>query len=554
MNTDSLVNNQIGKKAVIYIRVSSEEQVENFSLKTQEEICRRDAKYKGYEVVEVFREEGKSAKTILGRPELLKLLDYCRKNKKEVRAVFVYRLDRLSRQTSDFLALRQRFYGMGISLISASEPTGNSPTEKLLETVLASFAQHDNDVRSERTKNGMRARFLMGLVTNHVPLGYINQGGYALKDPKTFDLYKKAWDLMATGTKSLREMKDLMREWGLPIAGAQTVHHMFRNKFYMGVLTSKMYPEEVKGQHTPMVTQEQFYKVQAVLDGRNNNPAKMPKYTRDHSDFPLRRIVCCSKCGTPFTGAWSKFHKYAYYFCRKRCIYVSVPVKDLHQDLLRVLEEVKPTEKGVELYCAYLQKAYHKQIARLRKKSKSADEEISKLQALRQTLVEKNLAGIYSDEIFKEQNSFIEQKLIAAHEAKDQELIDKYDINKITAFVEDKLSNLAETYTETEELSQIRSLLSTIFTSGFNWSYPGISYHTISPLYQEIRDADKPGVQNGCWTRIRTYSILPSWQETFIMTHHQHRLELLRSLQNNRDDNQQTGTAHHQGSDTSRLL
>ena len=36
------------KKAVIYIRVSSEEQVQNFSLKTQEEICRRDAKYKGY--------------------------------------------------------------------------------------------------------------------------------------------------------------------------------------------------------------------------------------------------------------------------------------------------------------------------------------------------------------------------------------------------------------------------------------------------------------------------------------------------------------------------
>src|SRR2546426_74829 len=113
MNTNPLANNYIGKKAIIYIRVSSEEQVENFSLKTQEEICRRDAKYKGYEVAEVFREEGKSAKNITGRPELLRLLDYCRKNKKEVKGVFVYRLDRLSRQTSDFLALRQRFYTMG---------------------------------------------------------------------------------------------------------------------------------------------------------------------------------------------------------------------------------------------------------------------------------------------------------------------------------------------------------------------------------------------------------------------------------------------------------
>src|SRR5581483_12504843 len=129
------------RKAVIYIRVSSEEQVENFSLATQEELCRKDAKYKGFEITEVFREEGKSAKTIIGRPELINLLEFCRKNKKDIGAVFVYRLDRLSRQTADYLALRKRLAGYNISIISTSEPTGNSPTEKLLETVLASFAQ-----------------------------------------------------------------------------------------------------------------------------------------------------------------------------------------------------------------------------------------------------------------------------------------------------------------------------------------------------------------------------------------------------------------------------
>src|SRR3989344_7230707 len=242
-----LTNNFVSpKKAVIYIRVSSEEQVENFSLKTQEEICRRDAKYKGYEVAQVFREEGRSAKNSIGRPVLLQMIDFCRKNKKEVKGVFVYRLDRLSRQTADYLALRKRFYEMGISLNSASEPTGNSPTEKLLETVLASFAQHDNDVRSERTKNGMRARFLSGKVTNHVPLGYLNQNGYALKDPKTFDALKKGWDLMATGTKSLKEMSKIMKDWGLNYRH-QTLQRIFRNKFYMGLLTSEKYPEEITG-------------------------------------------------------------------------------------------------------------------------------------------------------------------------------------------------------------------------------------------------------------------------------------------------------------------
>ena len=201
-------------------------------------------------------------------------------------------------------------------------PRKFTSTEKLLETVLASFAQHDNDVRSERTKNGMRARFLSGLVSNHVPLGYINQSGYALKDPESFDEVKKAWDLMATGTKMLREIANILNEQKITYRGKvhkiriNTVQRLFRNKFYMGILTSEKYPEEVRGQHIPTVTEEQFYKVQAILDGRNRSTPLSVRKGRDNADFPLRRILRCSKCGTPFTGAWSKGRsiRYGYYF------------------------------------------------------------------------------------------------------------------------------------------------------------------------------------------------------------------------------------------------
>jgi site-specific DNA recombinase len=496
---------QTMKKAVVYIRVSSEEQVENYSLGTQEEICRKEAARRGYEVVQVFREEGKSAKTITGRPELLSLLEFIRKNKKLIQALIVYRLDRLSRQTQDYLAIRKRLFDAGVSIISANEPTGNSPTEKLLETILASFAQHDNDVRSERTKNGMRARFLSGLVTNHVPFGYLNKGGFAVKDPETWDLYKRAWDLMATGTKSLREMRDIMREWGLKIGGPQTVHHIFRNKFYMGILSSKSYPEEIRGQHTPMITKEMFYTVQAILDGRCVSKPSMPKNTRDNKDFPLRRIVRCGNCGTPFTGAWSKFHGYAYYFCRKRCIYKSVPVGDLHNDLKMVLGDIRATDKAVEFYCNFLLKTYNKHVSKLNRIRKSSDEDITKLQAVRQVLVEKNIAGIYSDEIFKEQNAIVEEKLISAYASKNDELLEKYDINKITDCVKEKLADLPGTFTASrDKLRQLHCLLGTIFMSGFSWGYPGCSDYTISPLYQAIRDADNPPVDIGCGTWIRT--------------------------------------------------
>ena len=202
-------------KGVVYLRVSTEEQVDNFSLGTQEDICSKEAQRRGIEIVKIFREEGRSAKTISGRPVLIELLEYCRKNKKTIDAVMVYRLDRMSRQTADYLAIRKKLAECNISLLSATEPTGNSPTEKLVETMLAGFAQLDNDVRSERTKNGLRARFLSGLTNGTCPLGYISHNGYVIKDAKSWDKMKEAWNLMATEKKTLSEIAKIMNDWGM---------------------------------------------------------------------------------------------------------------------------------------------------------------------------------------------------------------------------------------------------------------------------------------------------------------------------------------------------
>jgi DNA invertase Pin-like site-specific DNA recombinase len=54
---------------------------------------------------------------------------FCRKSKRLFSAVTVYRLDRLSRQTQDYLTIRKQMIECQITLISASEPTGNSPTD-----------------------------------------------------------------------------------------------------------------------------------------------------------------------------------------------------------------------------------------------------------------------------------------------------------------------------------------------------------------------------------------------------------------------------------------
>ncbi len=490
-------NGTDSNKAIIYLRVSTEEQVDNFSLETQERICTQEAQRRGMEVIKVFREEGKSAKNIIGRPVLIELLEFCRKNKRSIDALIIYRLDRLSRSTSDYLAIRKKLAECEITLISTSEPTGNSPTERFIETMLASFAQMDNDVKSERTRNGLRARFLAGLPSGTPPFGYLNENGYAVKDPKTWDKITKAWDLMATGTKTLSEMAKIMNEWGVrqPFKGKeypiqpQAINRMFRNKFYIGILTSERYPDEVRGQHVPMVSEALFYRVQAVLDGRNTNlQVVLSRRNKNNPDFPLRRIVTCSNCGTPFTGAWSKGKraKFAYYFCKKRCGMPSIPMETLNNAAISFLSTITPTAEALDAFIALLRKTYRQRVTQLQKRRDEADIQLKKLFELRQALIQKNLNGIYSDEIFKEQNKLIEDQIASLHITKDDALLGKYNLEEIVKFMREKFANLGTTY-QLSNLSQIRVLLCSIAPSGMAWSYPGLANTQISPIYQSIR-------------------------------------------------------------------
>ncbi len=501
------------KRAVIYLRVSTEEQVDNFSLGTQEEMCVKGAERRGIEVVKIFKEEGRSAKNIIGRPVLIELLAFCKKNKKTINAVIVYRLDRISRQTQDYLAIRKKLADSGIELISISEPTGNSPTEKLVETILAGFAQLDNDVRSERTKNGMRTRFKSGLMSGKPPLGYILNNGYAVKDPNTWDSVKKAWDLMATGTKSLSEMAAIMNGWGLrKIVGGkeyalrpQTANRIFRSKFYIGILTSDYYPDEARGQHVPMITEQQFYKVQAILDGRNVNKIPLAKRNSENPEFPLRRVVRCARCGMGLTAAWSKGRhaKYAYYRCSAKCTNSSIKVETLERTIMDLLKQITPKKECLQLFLTFLYKTYYERLSRLQKTKNEADAEIARVQEMRRLLVEKNLSGVYSDEIFKEQNTILEEKMIRAQVVKDDGLIDKYNIDALTAFVKTLLADLGETY-KRSTISQVRVLLGSIFPTGLAWNYEGTLNHTISPIYQYILAMDSDAIPFGTREGIRT--------------------------------------------------
>src|SRR5689334_22185284 len=154
-STDSRRSCSMRRGAVVYARVSSQRQVENFSLSVQEEACRDHCRRQGWEVARVFREEGESARSV-DRTQLNELLTFCREHKQEIVAVIVHSLSRWSRDTRDHYALTGLLAKWGIVLRSATEPIGDDPSGQLMEAVIAGVARFENQLRAERTQGGMK--------------------------------------------------------------------------------------------------------------------------------------------------------------------------------------------------------------------------------------------------------------------------------------------------------------------------------------------------------------------------------------------------------------
>src|SRR5580698_1360060 len=107
-------------RAVIYARVSTKDQVENFSLATQEKACREYCARNGFNIDKIFVEEGESAKTA-NRTQFQRALSYCRENKGRVKWFVVYAVNRFARSSQDHLATRAFLAGLGINLRSVTE-------------------------------------------------------------------------------------------------------------------------------------------------------------------------------------------------------------------------------------------------------------------------------------------------------------------------------------------------------------------------------------------------------------------------------------------------
>ena len=308
-------------KAVIYIRVSTSEQVDNYSLASQEEECRKYCQREGIEIAEIFRDGGASAKTA-NRPQLNALIAYCSTYKKEISSVIVYKFDRFARQAGDHHSVKAQLAIFGIKVCSVSEPFDESPMGKFSENLAASIAQLDNDVRSERARNGMlKAAKEDGRWLYPAPFGYISTPGKRapslIPDPKHKNLIKYAFEQASLGVRTQASILTELTEMGLRTNNGkpmckQSFCNLLKNPIYTGVIKINGYPEIFQGDFEPIVETEVYE--------RANNIASTQReieHVRISELFPLKGFITCEICKRKLTGSYSKGRsaKYGYYRC-----------------------------------------------------------------------------------------------------------------------------------------------------------------------------------------------------------------------------------------------
>lgn len=150
--------------ALLYARVSTQLQVnDGVSLDVQERQLQQAAELAGFTDIELVREEGRSGKSISGRPALTETLK--RLDAGEAQALFVTRIDRLARSTQDFLSIVDRANKNGWRLVMLDLNLDTSSYQgRFVVTIMSALAEMERGIIAERQRDVHKDRRARGIV------------------------------------------------------------------------------------------------------------------------------------------------------------------------------------------------------------------------------------------------------------------------------------------------------------------------------------------------------------------------------------------------------
>jgi site-specific DNA recombinase len=336
------------KRSALYVRVSTEKQVEKFGISSQLYELKKIAAEKNFTPVidieeDAFIDDGYSGAD-LDRPALNRLRQAVREGRVDV--VLVYDPDRLSRKLYHLMILVEEFERYGVKLEFVTQEIGNTPEEQMFFNMRGLLSEYEREKIKERTTRGSHEKARQGKLLNpgKVPYGFrYNTEKAALEeDPEKSKMLRLIFYTYASEDISIRALAAKLNRMGIPSPKANGGWHpstlacMLRNEAYIGRLHQfKTYHTEPKmlrkastrnkKSSTAFRPREEWITMsvpaivpldiwEMVQKKLEKNAALSRRNTK--REYLLSGLLFCGLCSGRMTG--HAMHDVTYYRCRHR--------------------------------------------------------------------------------------------------------------------------------------------------------------------------------------------------------------------------------------------
>lgn len=311
----------IALRAAVYIRYSSENQRDGYSIEYQMDECKKYIKEQGFAFEKAYIDEAVSGKSANKRNAFFELLADVKNGLYDV--VVVYKYSRFARNLMEATLYRQQIEKHGAKLISAMERIDDStPEGRMMRNIIMTMDEYYSDNLSTFVQSSMytaakSGKYLGGIL----PYGFsVNENGEFIENKAEADIVRRVFELRAAGAMPsdiLRIFQDegVRGRNGKPFT-QQLLNKIVRSEKYIGTYkyAVKGYePIYIENAFAPLISRELWDKVQAIVD--NLKEKRNVKGRARKNIYPLTGKIVCACCGEPFTGN-SKGNGISYYTCR----------------------------------------------------------------------------------------------------------------------------------------------------------------------------------------------------------------------------------------------
>jgi len=290
----------------IYVRVSTEEQVkEGYSIRGQEQKLKDYARIKDWEIYDVYIDEGISGKNITARPEVNRLIADVQSG--HVKNVLVFKIDRLTRSTSDLIYLVDLFNAHDCAFNSLMESIDTQTASgRMFLKIIGIFAEFERENIAERIILGRERKVNEGLTlcSRTASYGYDRPKGQKIQTiiESEAQVVREIFDWYANQGVHIHEIARRLNLRGVPTKENSQwtrggIKNLLANANYMGHVRHHFEDEEraytVEGQHEAIISKEVFDKAQRLLAKCSTiSPTKQPMEENYFSGF-----LICAQCG-----------------------------------------------------------------------------------------------------------------------------------------------------------------------------------------------------------------------------------------------------------------